>query len=223
MTFLLLPLWNYPLNYWHTITHGQAQIVRGIQTVRYLFFKWSREENMNWHNCVVAKGTKIDKFFHSISCNFAWSNTRNFRVLQYQTTIPLLGFLSSQCDLLNITVCHFISVEKKSIYSLSRALHLRNTNKIKLAACENGHTFLAHYFLQRRQSSTELADNCWLLYSVVILMLRKNIRFHGKNTVFTKNTRFRISDRFVRLQENWCCTEEQVGVWWTLYIYLFVS
>ena len=46
-----------------------------------------------------------------------------------------------------------------------------------------------------------LLHSGWVYSSVATLLLRKSTRFHDK-----KNTRLQIRDRFVRLQENWCCT-----------------
>jgi len=44
-----------------------------------------------------------------------------------------------------------------------------------------------------------------------------------KNTRFTKKHEITNTWQICQITKNWCCTYELAGVWWTLYIYLFVS
>jgi len=50
------------------------KLFKRFKWFQYFFLKSSRDENLVWHNYVVAKSTGIDRAFvaYSISGNFAW-------------------------------------------------------------------------------------------------------------------------------------------------------
>jgi len=74
----------------------------GVKRFQHFFSKSSREKYVHLHKYVAAKGTAIQTAFvaYSISANFAWWNTRNFRLLQHNQQSRhncIKNISSSQC------------------------------------------------------------------------------------------------------------------------------
>ena len=130
------------------LLRATRNLFKRFKLFRYLVFKWSREESLDSHKYVVAKGNRIDRLLYSISCNFAWVEHQKLSssAASKNNFIAWFSFKSIMIFFKNVTICHLIIFEKKWVYYPffinTEISILRNTDQRKLAACQNGQNFI---------------------------------------------------------------------------------